>query len=212
MIDIFTKGGTLTYAMLIAGVLHRHGGKTTARITRFAFSGGTILALACNEIEMTRYGALGSVDPQAAWYGSLRNLREPLEKGEVQEGWVGTICGAVLNRHKQVETDFDARFEHLVPDATKRKFFCDTFSHETPITLDMIPNEFNVHEFKEPVKESVVVNMEARALAFQRFMTESPVDSYDSDSESCGQEPPKPPSQRKRKKKGKDKTPKKDLS
>ena len=50
--------------MLIANVIANHKGKTVTLIPRYAFSGGTVIALVCDEIHLLPNASLGSIDLQ----------------------------------------------------------------------------------------------------------------------------------------------------
>lgn len=61
---LHTPGGLALAATQIALALQAHQGKTTVIIPHYAMSGGTLIALAADEIVMDPYAALGPVDPQ----------------------------------------------------------------------------------------------------------------------------------------------------
>jgi len=63
---LHTPGGLALAATQIALALQAHQGKTTVIIPHYAMSGGTLIALAADEIVMDPYAALGPVDPQVA--------------------------------------------------------------------------------------------------------------------------------------------------
>jgi len=63
-IIVHTPGGMLLPAYQIAKALKDHKGKVTAFIPHHAMSGGTLIALAADEIVMDRNAVLGPVDPQ----------------------------------------------------------------------------------------------------------------------------------------------------
>ena len=64
IINIKTTGGSSYYATLICQLINKHRGKVTARISEYASSAGTFIALSCDEIQMTSTAALGMIDPQ----------------------------------------------------------------------------------------------------------------------------------------------------
>lgn len=73
---VHTPGGLALAAEMIAIALKNHPGKTTVMVPFYAMSGGTLIALAADEILMENYAVLGPVDPQfngypAAAYMSL---------------------------------------------------------------------------------------------------------------------------------------------
>src|SRR5438874_9195240 len=61
---LHTPGGLVLAAEQIALALEEHGGKVTVLVPHYAMSGGTLIALAADEIIMDRHAVLGPVDPQ----------------------------------------------------------------------------------------------------------------------------------------------------
>ncbi len=61
---LHTPGGLVLAAEQIAHALVRHGGKVTVFVPHYAMSGGTLIALAADEIVMDENAVLGPVDPQ----------------------------------------------------------------------------------------------------------------------------------------------------
>jgi ClpP class serine protease len=67
-IILHTPGGLVIAAQQIASALADHGGHVTAVIPHYAMSGGTLIALAADEIQVDAHTALGPVDPQLGQY------------------------------------------------------------------------------------------------------------------------------------------------
>ncbi|MCW3992538.1 MAG: hypothetical protein NWE79_07495 [Candidatus Bathyarchaeota archaeon] len=63
-IILHTPGGIALAATQIAAALDAHPGKKTVMIPHYAMSGGTLIALAADEIMMDPNAVLGPVDPQ----------------------------------------------------------------------------------------------------------------------------------------------------
>ncbi len=63
-IIIHTPGGLVLAAMQIASALSRHPAKKIAIVPHYAMSGGTLIALAADEILMDPNAVLGPLDPQ----------------------------------------------------------------------------------------------------------------------------------------------------
>jgi ClpP class serine protease len=63
-IILHTPGGLVFAASQIAAALADHDGRVTAVVPHYAMSGGTLIALAADEIVVDRHSALGPVDPQ----------------------------------------------------------------------------------------------------------------------------------------------------
>ena len=61
-------------ARQIAGALADHDGPITAVVPHYAMSGGTLIALAADEIVMDAHAALGPVDPQLGQYAAASIL------------------------------------------------------------------------------------------------------------------------------------------
>jgi ClpP class serine protease len=61
---LHTPGGLVLAATQIASALADHKGKVTVFVPHYAMSGGTLLALAADEIAIDRHAVLGPVDPQ----------------------------------------------------------------------------------------------------------------------------------------------------
>jgi ClpP class serine protease len=67
-IILHTPGGLVLAASQIARALSDHDGRIVAVVPHYAMSGGTLIALAADEIVIDRHAALGPVDPQLGQY------------------------------------------------------------------------------------------------------------------------------------------------
>jgi ClpP class serine protease len=67
-IVLHTPGGLVLAARQIAAALADHDGKVTAVVPHYAMSGGTMIALAADEILVDAHAALGPIDPQLGQY------------------------------------------------------------------------------------------------------------------------------------------------
>jgi ClpP class serine protease len=67
-IILHTPGGLVLAASQIATALADHDGRVTAVVPHYAMSGGTMIALAADEIILDRHAALGPIDPQLGHY------------------------------------------------------------------------------------------------------------------------------------------------
>jgi ClpP class serine protease len=65
---LHTPGGLVIAAQQIASALADHEGHVTVVVPHYAMSGGTLIALAADEIVVDRHAALGPVDPQLGQY------------------------------------------------------------------------------------------------------------------------------------------------
>jgi ClpP class serine protease len=67
-IVLHTPGGLVLAARQIASALADHDGKVIAVVPHYAMSGGTMVALAADEILVDAHAALGPIDPQITQY------------------------------------------------------------------------------------------------------------------------------------------------
>jgi ClpP class serine protease len=85
---IHTPGGIALAAEMIAMALKQHDGKVTVHIPFYAMSGGSLIALAADEIRMEHFSVMGPLDPQIDGLpaNSLASLldRKPIETMESQ--------------------------------------------------------------------------------------------------------------------------------
>lgn len=81
---VHSPGGLVLASEQIARALHRHKAKVTVIVPHYAMSGGTMLALAADEILMDDNAVLGPVDPQVGQWpaASIMKVTEakPLEQ------------------------------------------------------------------------------------------------------------------------------------
>jgi ClpP class serine protease len=79
-IILHTPGGLVLAAEQIAYALAKHKGKVTVFIPHYAMSGGTMIALAADEIVMDDNAVMGPVDPQIGEYPAVSILKVLEEK------------------------------------------------------------------------------------------------------------------------------------
>jgi len=79
-IVLHTPGGLVLAAIQIARAINRRKGKVTAIIPHYAMSGGTLIALAADEIIMAEHAVLGPVDPQLGQYPAESLLKAVAQK------------------------------------------------------------------------------------------------------------------------------------
>ena len=74
-IILHTPGGLVLAAEQIAWALKRHKGDVTVFVPHYAMSGGTLVAMAADEIAMDDNAVLGPVDPQLGQFPAASVLR-----------------------------------------------------------------------------------------------------------------------------------------
>jgi ClpP class serine protease len=72
---LHTPGGLVLASEQIANALVAHRAKVTVFVPHYAMSGGTLLALAADEIVMAPHAVLGPLDPQVGQYPAVSILR-----------------------------------------------------------------------------------------------------------------------------------------
>lgn len=79
-IILHTPGGSILHTLQIARAIKAHPGKKTVFVPHMAMSGGTLIALAADEIVMSEHAVLGPIDPQVAGIPAASWLRVIREK------------------------------------------------------------------------------------------------------------------------------------
>lgn len=100
---IHTPGGLLLAAEQIAAALNKHPAKVTVFVPHYAMSGGTLVALAADEIVMDQHAVLGPVDPQIGQYPAVSILKT-VEQKPVAELDDETLILADISRKAIVQT------------------------------------------------------------------------------------------------------------
>ncbi len=77
---LHTPGGLVLPALQIARAIKAHPAKTTVFVPHYAMSGGTLLALAADEIVLSQHAVLGPIDPQIGGLPAASVLRVAQEK------------------------------------------------------------------------------------------------------------------------------------
>lgn len=72
---VHTPGGLVLAAMQIARALEAHPARVRVMVPVYAMSGGTLIALAANEILMGEFSVLGPIDPQLAGFPAASIVR-----------------------------------------------------------------------------------------------------------------------------------------
>jgi ClpP class serine protease len=101
-IILHTPGGLVMAASQIAQALADHDGKVTAVVPHYAMSGGTLIALAADEIVVDRHAVLGPVDPQLGEYPAAAYVAVAARPGEHDDE---TLLRAELGRKAIVQVE-----------------------------------------------------------------------------------------------------------
>jgi ClpP class serine protease len=77
---IHTPGGLVLASLQIANALKQHKARITVYVPHMAMSGGTLIALAADEIVMCDHSVLGPIDPQIGKYPAASLLKVVKDK------------------------------------------------------------------------------------------------------------------------------------
>jgi ClpP class serine protease len=138
---LHTPGGLVLASEQIAHALCRHPARVTVFVPHYAMSGGTLLALAADEIVMDENAVLGPVDPQVGEYPAVSILKAVEEK-DVNEIDDKTLILADVARKAgaQVRARAEAILaEHLPEDRARALAGVlseGRWTHDYPITVE----------------------------------------------------------------------------
>ncbi len=138
---IHTPGGLVLAALQIARALRRHPARTTVFVPHYAMSGGTLIALAADEIVMCEHSVLGPVDPQLGQLPAASIVRAA-ESKPVEHVEDRTLILADMGRKaiQQVEAAVAELLEGRMPEARVREVAAllsrGTWTHDYPITAE----------------------------------------------------------------------------
>ena len=138
---IHTPGGLLLAAEQIAYALKKHPAKVTVVVPHYAMSGGTLIALAADEILMDKHAVLGPVDPQIGQYPAASILKAVEEK-PVAEIDDSTLILADVSRKAVKQTRsfvvhlLDDKMEKEKAEELAKILTEGRWTHDYPITAE----------------------------------------------------------------------------
>jgi len=140
-IVLHTPGGLVLAALQIARAIHKHKGKVTAFVPHYAMSGGTLIALAADEIVMSEYAVLGPVDPQLGEYPAVSILKAVAKKPVAEIDDKTLILAdqaekAMVQVHASVREFLAAKCPPEKAEQLTRLLSEGTWTHDHPITYE----------------------------------------------------------------------------
>lgn len=168
-IELTTRGGSVTWAYMVSNVILKHPENVTVRVPYYAFSSGTLIALAADKIVLSGIGCLGPIDPYM--YGiniptGLKILEDHNRKSRCRFfnpktlfsgfGMSSVITDYAEKMLKRVNDDHEdfvknilrAKWEDGEEDRDTVNDIYDFFTnynhHETPIHFHDIPKDFDL--------------------------------------------------------------------
>ena len=157
---VHTPGGLVLAAGQIAHALRRHRAKVTVLVPHYAMSGGTLIALAANEIVMDPNAVLGPVDPQLgeAPAASILSVIERKKPEDIEDKTLiqaDVSRKAILQLRRTVQDLLGERMAHEDATVLADKLTTGTWTHDygigseeakqlgLPISTDMPEEVYN---------------------------------------------------------------------
>jgi ClpP class serine protease len=140
-IVLHTPGGLVLASLQIARALHKHQGKVTAFVPHYAMSGGTLIAMAADEIVMSDDAVLGPVDPQLGQYPAASILKAVARKpvAEVKDDTL-ILADQAEKAMVQVRESVEELLTGKTPEGKNEELAKllsqGTWTHDHPITYE----------------------------------------------------------------------------
>ena len=141
---LHTPGGLVLAAEQIACALKRHKGKVTVFIPHYAMSGGSLIAMAADDIVMDPNAVLGPVDPQlggpAGYYPAvsiLKALEQPNPNRDDQTLILGDVAKKAIDQ--VYEAVYSLLLKHNTPEKAAelaRMLSEGRWTHDYPIDFE----------------------------------------------------------------------------
>jgi ClpP class serine protease len=137
-IVLHTPGGLVLAALQIARAIAEHKAKVTVFVPHYAMSGGTLIALAADEIVMCKHSVLGPIDPQLG-QSPAASLLKVVEQKPIAEIDDNTLVLADIGRKaigqvKQAARELlGRRLPEDKAEALAEKLSTGTWTHDYPI-------------------------------------------------------------------------------
>jgi ClpP class serine protease len=137
-IILHTPGGMVLAAQQIASALAHHDGKVTAVVPHYAMSGGTLIAMAADEIVIDPHAALGPVDPQLGEYPAASLVEVVAQPGDHEDR---TLIMADVGRKAIIQVEgfvarmLERRMEPARAREVARLMASGTWTHDHPLEV-----------------------------------------------------------------------------
>jgi ClpP class serine protease len=140
-IILHTPGGLVLASLQIAEAIRKHHGKVTAFVPHYAMSGGTLIALAADEIVMSEHAVLGPVDPQLGKCPAASSLKAVARKpvADVEDETLilaDQAEKAIVQVRESVKQLLQGKPTNGKVDELARLLSEGTWTHDFPITYE----------------------------------------------------------------------------
>ena len=138
---LHTPGGLVLAATQIARAIFKHKGKVTVFVPHYAMSGGTLLALAADEIVMCEHAVLGPVDPQLGEYPAASILKAAHQKPIAEVDDKTLILAdqaekAIAQMRQEVTELLAEKYPGGKAEEIAKLMTSGTWTHDYPITCE----------------------------------------------------------------------------
>jgi len=138
-IVLHTPGGLVLAALQIARAMRDRKAKVTVFVPHYAMSGGTLIALAADEIVMCKHSVLGPIDPQLGKYPAASLVKvlaqKPIAEIEDETLILADVAQKAMTQVKDAARGLLER--HLAgerAEALAEKLSSGAWTHDYPIT------------------------------------------------------------------------------
>ena len=137
---VHSPGGLVLAAEQIAFALEKHPAKVTVFVPHYAMSGGTLVALAADEIVMDDNAVLGPVDPQLGQQPAASILKvveqKPIEKIDDETLILADVAGKAMRQVREtVEHLLESKMPKEQADQVAATLCTGIYTHDYPITV-----------------------------------------------------------------------------
>lgn len=138
---LHTPGGLVLASEQIARALQKHPAKVTVFVPHYAMSGGTLIALAADEIVMDENAVLGPVDPQLGQHPAASILRvlerKPLSEVDDETLMMADIAEKAIRQVKRTVCELlHDKMTVEKAEEVAHTLASGVWTHDYPITVD----------------------------------------------------------------------------
>ena len=135
---LHTPGGLVLAALQIAKAVREHKARVTVFVPHYAMSGGTLIALAADEIVMCEHSVLGPIDPQLGDSPAASLIKvvgeKPVAKIDDRTLVLADVGRKAIAQVKQAASELlTRRLATEQADALAEKLAAGTWTHDYPI-------------------------------------------------------------------------------
>jgi ClpP class serine protease len=135
---LHTPGGLVLAALQIAKAVREHKAKVTVFVPHYAMSGGTLIALAADEIVMCEHSVLGPIDPQLGDSPAASLIKvvgeKPVAKIDDRTLVLADVGRKAIAQVKQAASELlTRRLPAEQANTIAEKLTCGTWTHDYPI-------------------------------------------------------------------------------